>query len=41
MADLVRVQMPFPRRTLSDLTAIAAKDGFKKSPLIARLVREH
>lgn len=41
MADLVRVQVLFLRKEADRFTAYCREMGFKKSTLIARLVREH
>ena len=41
MADLVRVQVLFPREEADRFAAYCREMGFKKSTLIARLVREH
>ena len=41
MADLVRVQVLFPQEEAERFNAYCREKGFKKSPLIARLVREH
>lgn len=41
MADLARVQVLIPREEADRFAAYCREKGFKKSPLIARLVREH
>ena len=41
MADLVRVQVLLPRPEADRFDAYCREKGFKKSPLIARLVREY
>ena len=41
MADLVRVQVLMPRPEADRFDAFCRKKGYKKSPLIARLVREY
>ena len=41
MADLVRVQVLMPRQEADRFDTYCRKKGFKKSPLIARLVREY
>ena len=41
MADLVRVQVLMPRPEADRFDAYCREKGFKKSPLIARLVREY
>ena len=41
MADLVRVQVLIPKEEADRFAAYCRKQGFKKSPLIARLVREY
>ena len=41
MADLVRVQVLLPRPEANRFDAYCRKKGYKKSPLIARLVREY
>ena len=41
MADLVRVQVLMPRAEADRFDAYCREKGYKKSPLIARRVREH
>lgn len=41
MTDLVRVQVLMPRAEADRFGAYCREKGYKKSPLIARLVREH
>ena len=41
MADLVRVQVLVPRPEADRFDTYCREKGFKKSPLIARLVREY
>ncbi len=41
MTDLVRVQMLMPRAEADRFGDYCREKGYKKSPLIARLVREH
>lgn len=41
MADLVRIQVLIPKEEADRFAAYCREKGFKKSPLIARLVREH
>ncbi|MEF2074590.1 hypothetical protein [Consotaella aegiceratis] len=41
MADPVRVQVLMPRVEADRFDAYCRAKGYKKSPLIARLVREH
>lgn len=41
MADLVRVQVLMPMAEADRFNAYCREKGYKKSPLIARLVREH
>ena len=41
MADLVRVQVLIPRKEADRFAVYCHEKGFKKSPLIARLIREH
>ena len=41
MADLVRVQVLLPRSEADRFDVYCREKGFKKSPLIARLVREY
>lgn len=41
MADLIRVQVLMPRPEADRFDAYCREKGYKKSPLIARLVREH
>lgn len=41
MTDLVRVQVLIPKEEADRFAAYCRKKGFKKSPLIVRLVREH
>lgn len=41
MADLVRVQVLMPKTEADRFESYCRKMGYKKSPLIARLVREH
>jgi hypothetical protein len=41
MADQVRVQVLMPREEADRFTDYCREKGFKKSTLIARLVREH
>ncbi len=41
MADLVRVQVLIPKDEADRFAAYCSDRGFKKSPLIARLIREH
>lgn len=41
MANQVRVQVLMPRDEADRFTAYCREKGFKKSTLIARLVREH
>ena len=41
MADLVRVQVLMPRPEADRFDAYCREKGYKKSPLIARLVREY
>ena len=41
MADPVRVQVLIPREEADRFAAYCREKGFKKSPLIARLIREH
>ena len=41
MADLVRVQVLMARSEADRFDAYCREKGYKKSPLIARLVREH
>ena len=41
MADLIRMQVLMPKAEADRFNAYCRKKGYKKSPLIARLVREH
>lgn len=41
MADLVRVQVLMPKVEADRFDSYCREKGYKKSPLIARLVREH
>ena len=41
MADLVRVQVLMPKPEADRFSTYCWEKGYKKSPLIARLVREH
>lgn len=41
MADLVRVQVLMPRPEADRFDTYCREKGYKKSPLIARLVREY
>ncbi len=41
MADVIRVQVLFTRREAERFAAYCRHMGYKKSPLIVRLVREH
>ena len=41
MADLVRVQVLMPRPEADRFSTYCRDKGYKKSPLIARLVREY
>lgn len=41
MADLVRVQVLMPKAEAERFDAWCREKGYKKSPLIARLVREY
>jgi hypothetical protein len=41
MTDLVRVQVLIPKTEADRFAAYCREKGFKKSPLIARLIREH
>lgn len=41
MTDLVRIQVLIPRDEADRFAAYCREKGFKKSPLIARLVREY
>ena len=41
MADLVRVQVLMPRPEADRFNTYCRDKGYKKSPLIARLVREY
>ncbi len=41
MADLVRVQVLMPRPEADRFNTYCREKGYKKSPLIARLVREY
>ena len=41
MAELVRVQVLMPRAEADRFDSYCREKGYKKSPLIARLVREH
>ena len=41
MADLIRIQVLIPKAEADRFNAYCRKKGYKKSPLIARLVREH
>lgn len=41
MADLVRVQVLMSQAEADRFNTYCRKKGYKKSPLIARLVREH
>ena len=41
MADLVRVQVLMSKAEADRFDTYCRKKGYKKSPLIARLVREH
>lgn len=41
MADPVRVQVLMPKAEAERFDAYCREKGYKKSPLIARLVREH
>ena len=41
MADLVRVQVLIPKAEADRFDAYCREKGYKKSPLIARLVREY
>ena len=41
MADLVRVQVLMPKAEADRFASYCREKGYKKSPLIARLVREH
>ena len=41
MADLVRVQVLIPKAEADRFGAYCRKKGYKKSPLIVRLVREY
>ena len=41
MADLVRVQVLMSKAEADQFDTYCRKKGYKKSPLIARLVREH
>ena len=41
MTDLIRVQVLMPRPEADRFDTYCRKKGFKKSPLIARLVREY
>ena len=40
MADLVRIQVLMPKAEAERFDAYCREKGYKKSPLIARLVRE-
>ena len=41
MADLVRLQVLIPKAEADRFAAYCQEKGYKKSPLIVRLVREH
>ena len=41
MADLIRVQALIPKKEADRFAAYCREKGFKKSPLIVRLIREH
>ncbi|MYC67255.1 MAG: hypothetical protein F4X12_13075 [Acidobacteriia bacterium] len=41
MADSVRVQVLMPKPQAERFDAFCREMGYKKSPLIARLIREH
>ena len=41
MADLIRIQVLIPKAEADRFNAYCRKKGYKKSPLIVRLVREH
>lgn len=41
MADSKRVQVLIPKEEANRFNAYCREKGFKKSPLIARLIREH
>ena len=41
MANLVRVQVLLPKEEADRFGAYCREKGFKKSPLIVRLIREH
>ncbi len=41
MADLVRIQVLMTRAEADRFDAYCREKGYKKSPLIARLIREH
>ncbi|MYF69110.1 MAG: hypothetical protein F4181_03620 [Proteobacteria bacterium] len=41
MAEVIRVQVLFTRREAERFAAYCQEMGYKKSPLIVRLVREH
>jgi hypothetical protein len=41
MADPVRIQVLMPKAEAERFEAYCREKGYKKSPLIARLVREH
>ena len=41
MGDLVRVQVLLPKPEADRFDTYCREKGYKKSPLIARLVREH
>ena len=41
MADLVRIQVLIPKEEADRFDAYCREKGYKKSPLIARLVRDY